>query len=161
MKRTASCILLIFLLYTHNYSQVINKDPLSRRITGYNIEVKLDPREKTITGNMEAFWVNKTTETVRDVQLHMYMNAFRSNKTTFSTEGKRSVWMSNSSDGYIDINSSTDGRGNDLIPRMQYIRPDDGNPNDSTVLKIILPQPALPGDTVHLKIRFVTKLPSE
>jgi hypothetical protein len=90
----------------------------------------------------------------------MYMNAFRSNKTTFAIEGKRSVWMDNSSDGYVNIGSCTDSRGNDLLPRMQYISPDDGNLNDSTVLKITLPQPALPGDSVHLKIRFITKLPS-
>ncbi len=115
---------------------------------------------KTVTGVMEAFWVNTTTEKVTDVQLHMYMNAFRSNKTTFATEAKRSVWMTNSSDGYVNIDSCTDSRGNDLIPLMHYFSPDDGNPNDSTVLKIMLPQPALPGDTVNLNIRFVTKLPA-
>lgn len=160
MKRTATGILLIFLLYTQICSQIINKDPLSRRITGYNIEATLDPGEKTVTGNIEAFWVNTSSEKVPDVQLHMYMNAFRSNKTTFSREGKHNRWMDFSYDGYIDASSCTDKMGNELISLIQYISPDDGNPNDSTVLKITLPEPALPGDTVFLKMQFVTKLPS-
>ncbi|HQM69207.1 MAG TPA: M1 family metallopeptidase [Bacteroidales bacterium] len=161
MKRTLSGILFIFLIYTQICSQIINKEPLSPRITGYNIEATLDPSEKTVTGNMEAFWVNTSTGSVPDVQLHMYMNAFRSDKSTFSRESRHTHWMGNSYDGYIDITSCTDRQGNELLSRLQYISPDDGNPDDSTVLRIDLPEPAMPGDTVFLKIKFVTGLPSE
>ena len=49
--------------------------------------------------------------------------------------------------------------GTDLLPLMHYIRPDDGNPHDSTVVQIILPEAAKPGDTVSIKVIFVTKLP--
>jgi len=161
MKRTTTGILLIFLLYAQIYSQVINKEPLSRRLTGYNIDATLDPIGKIVRGNVEAFWVNSSSENVPDVRLHMYMNAFRSKKSTFAGEGKHTKWMNFSYNGYIDLNSCTDGWGNDLLSRTQYISPDDGNPNDSTVLQINLPEPAGPGDTVFLKMQFETKLPSE
>ncbi len=161
MKRTLSGILFIFLIYTQICSQIINKEPLSPRITGYNIEARLDPSEKTVTGNMEAFWINTSAGKVSDVQMHMYMNAFSSDKSTFSRESRYAHWMGNSYDGYIDITSCSDGHGNELLSRLKYISPDDGNPDDSTVLRIDLPEPAMPGDTVFLKIQFVTGLPSE
>lgn len=139
-------------------AQLINKDALSPRITGYDIDARLDPEEKTVACSMRAFWVNQTSETVPDIQLHLYMNAFKSSKSTFykgTSESKdKSVY------GRIDISSFTLADGTDLIPLMRFVRPDDGNPNDSTVIQIILPEPAAPGDTVSVSVDFITKLPS-
>jgi hypothetical protein len=42
---------------------------------------------------------------------------------------------------------------------MQFISPDDGNPDDKTVLKIDLPEACMPGDSVVLDIDFTSKLP--
>ncbi len=140
-------------------AQLINKEPLSPRITGYKMEAKLDPVNKTVTGNMEAFWINQTSETVQDIQLHLYMNAFRSGKTTYY--GGSSPGNDSSNYGHIDVYSFTLADGTDLMPLMRYIRPDDGNPHDSTVVQIILPQAAEPGDTVSVKIDFLTKLPGK
>lgn len=142
------------------YTQIINKIPLSERITGYSLAVRLNTDKKSITGSMDAFWVNKSSDTVPEVQLHMYMNAFRDNRTTFYRERGGSPGNKESDPGWIDIFSLTDRNGNDLMPGMQYFSPDDGNPDDRTVLKVNLPEPALPGDTVFLKAVFETKLPS-
>ena len=155
-----SLCIFIFLLNPVLISQIINKEPLSQRITGYYINAVLDPDEKTVSGQMTAFWVNKTSEKVPDINLHMYMNAFRSDKTTFAREGRGSHWAYSGTDGAIDIEYCTDKKGNDLIPLMKFISPDDGNINDSTVLSIVLPEPAAPGDTVTLKMKFITRLPS-
>jgi hypothetical protein len=43
---------------------------------------------------------------------------------------------------------------------MQYISPDDGNKADRTVMLVVLPEPANPGDSVFVKMTFTTKLPS-
>ena len=101
MKKTVLFFLLILFITGISFSQIINKEPLSARITGYMIDARLDPVNKTVTGKMEAFWVNQTIETVPDIQLHLYMNAFRSGKTTFNrgySGGKDSSVY-----GYIDI----------------------------------------------------------
>jgi hypothetical protein len=161
MKRIALIIISFLLIISGSPAQIINKQPLSSRITGYKIEARLDPVKKTVIGIMEAFWVNKTTETVPDIQLHLYMNAFRSSKSTrykeagYSQPGKDTTVY-----GWIDISSFTLADGTDLYPLMQYIRPDDANPNDSTVVQILLPHAAKPGDTVSIKVNFVTKLSS-
>ena len=76
---------LIFSARTVN-SQIIVKAPLSPRITGYRIDARLDVSSKTVNGTMEAFWVNKTNDIVPDIFLHLYMNAFRSERTTFNRE---------------------------------------------------------------------------
>lgn len=160
MKKSISVIVLLLVFYTSSLSQIINKQPLSQRITGYCIDAVLDTDEKTVNAQMSSFWVNNSAEKVPEIHLHMYMNAFRSNNTTFAREGRGSHWMHSGTDGAIDIESCSDNKGNDLIPLMQFISPDDGNLNDSTVLKIILPEPVSPGDTVFLNMKFVTKLPS-
>jgi len=155
-----------FLLIRTSYTQVINKVPLSERITGYKMDVKLDAEAKTVSGTMEAFWVNKTPDIVPDIRMHLYMNAFRSNRTTFykkwgfketgDTPGQKDLDL-----GWIDIKSFKDFKGTDLMPLMEYISPDDGNTDDRTVLRVHLPDPAKPGDTVFVKIDFETKLPSK
>ncbi len=142
------------------HSQIINKEPLSPRTTGYSINVKLDTAAKTIAGTMEAFWVNNTPEAVPDIQLHMYMNAFKSRNSTLYKESGGSPGKKESDPGWINITALTDRNGTDLMPLMQFIRPDDANPDDSTVLQVILPKPAGSGDTVFINVDFETKLPS-
>jgi hypothetical protein len=160
MKKSALLFLVSLLFSYPANSQIVVKEPLSIRQTYYKIDAKLDTAVRIIEGKMETYWVNKSMDIVPDVQMHMYMNAFRSNKTTFNMESGSTSGRKGSEMGWIDIKSITDRNGRDLLPDLQYISPDDGNINDSTVLKIILPHPAGPGDTVFFSLNFATKLPS-
>jgi hypothetical protein len=141
-------------------AQIINKVPLSERVTGYNIDVSLDTEAKTVEGTLEGYWVNKSEDTVPDIQMHLYMNAFRNNQTTFFRESGNIRGIDSNDPGYIDLKSFTDGKNRDLIHSINYLSPDDGNPEDRTVIRVKLNDPALPGDTVSVKIGFVTKLSS-
>ncbi len=140
-------------------SQVINKVPLSSRQTQYSIDAVLNPDSKTITATMKAFWVNMSGDIVPDIRMHMYMNAFKDSRSTMNKELAEVRSLPDSENGRIDIKTFTDRMGNDLTSRMQYISPDDGNKFDQTVLDVMLPKPAAPGDTVFMNISFVTKLP--
>jgi len=160
MKRTGKlCIVLAFVTVAV-HAQIINPEPLSQRLTDYILDVRLNTESKTVSGSMEAFWVNFTSEEVPDVRLHMYMNAFRNRNSTFYRESGGSPGSRAIDRGWIDIISFTDREGNDLLPEAKYISPDDGNPDDSTVLQVILPEPVKPGDTVFINVEFETKLPS-
>jgi hypothetical protein len=161
MRRALFILSLWILVSCDISSQVINKIPLSPRITGYNIEAKLNTGNRSIEGKMEAFWVNQTTETVPDIQLHLYMNAFKSSKSTLNTELGRTLAKDSTLIGRVDIISFTCKDGTDFLPMVRYIHPDDNNKSDSTVIDVLLPKPAKPGDTVAVSISFVTKLPSE
>jgi hypothetical protein len=141
-------------------SQIINKEQLSLRQTGYDIDAKLDTDKKTVSGTMKAFWVNESSDIVQDIRLHMYMNAFKNSKTTLNQELHEYRKRKDSEYGSIDIKTFTDRHGRDLIPFMSFISPDDGNLFDETVLKVILPEPAKPHDTVFINVMFETRLPS-
>jgi hypothetical protein len=154
-----STVLLLFMICVSN-AQIINKEPLSSRITGYKIDAKLDPVTKIVDGSMEAFWVNNSSETVADIQMHLYANAYKNNKSTLYIESGFSPGGDSTAYGWIDINSFTGKDGSDLLPLIQFISPDDGNPFDRTVIKLNLPVAARPGDTVFVRIDFQTKLPS-
>ena len=160
MKRIIALVLGMAWIFHGTDAQIVNRTPLSRRITGYRMDVELDPVTKTVYGTMDAYWVNISGDIVPDIELHMYLNAFRSNKSTFYKENNNSPGSKKDDVGWISISSMTDLKGNDLTRSMGYISPDDGNPDDMTVLRVVLPAPVAPGDTVFLKIRFRSKLPS-
>ena len=160
MKRTFVIFFVLFFGKSCLQAQIINKVPLSERVTGYKIDVKLDTDAKTVGGKMEAYWVNKSNDTVPDIQMHLYMNAFRSSRTTYYKEMRGSPGEDDLDLGWIEIDSFKDGNGFDLLPGMEYISPDDGNEEDKTVIRVLLNKPAGPGDTVRVKIGFETKLPS-
>jgi hypothetical protein len=140
-------------------SQIINKTPLSPRITGYKIDARLNVETRSVEGNLEAFWVNQTKDVVPDIQLHMYMNAFKSGNSTFYREADEPAAKKSADRGRIDLKSFTLNDGTDLLPLVKYIHPDDTNKSDSTVIDVILPAPARPGDTVKVRIEFITKFP--
>jgi Peptidase family M1 domain len=159
MKKAIMVLIGLFYVLQFVYPQIINPKPLSQRITNYKLEVELDPVAKTISGTMDAFWVNPSSDVVPDIQLHMYLNAFSSNKSTFYKESDGSPGTKEIDFGWVNIKSMTDKKGNDLKPVMKFISPDDNNPDDMTVLDVPLPEVAKPGDTVFIKVNFVSKLP--
>jgi hypothetical protein len=159
MKRFLLVLSALYIITFSVSSQVINRVPLSPRQTGYKIDAILDPSSRTIFGSMEAFWINRSDKVVPDIQLHMYMNAFRSSRSTYHTEAGGFHTFVDDKAGWIDMKSITDNEGNDLSKVMSFISPDDGNNFDQTVLRVLLPKPANPGDTVIIHTKFETKLP--
>ncbi len=140
-------------------SQIVLKEPLSPRQTGYSIDARLDVKTKTVHGNMKAFWVNMSQDNVGTIQMHMYLNAFRNRKSTFNKEGGGMMMGFAGDSGFVAINTISDSNGNDLYSELNFISPDDGNKDDMTVLEISLPQTCKPGDSVSLNIDFTSKLP--
>ncbi len=160
MKYKSGLLAGLIIITTALQAQIVNREPLSDRTTGYRISAVLDTEAKTVSCTMNAFWVNKTSDLVPDIQMHLYMNAFRSNRTSFYLESGGSPGSREKDPGWIEISSLTDGAGTDLMPLMEYISPDDGNNEDRTVMRVLLPKPAKPGDTVFIEAAFETKLPS-
>src|SRR5512140_354781 len=58
-------------------------DPIVR----YKIDARLDTQKKTIQGHEVIVWKNHTSESVPDLQFHLYLNAFKNNRSTFMREG--------------------------------------------------------------------------
>ena len=60
--------------------------PLSPRNANYTIDVRLDVRSRTLTGTETIVWRNITTKAVRNLQFHVYWNAWKNARSTFMRE---------------------------------------------------------------------------
>ncbi|MFC5410453.1 M1 family metallopeptidase [Larkinella bovis] len=144
--------------------------PLSPRIANYQIAVRLDTERKRLEGSETLVWKNPSNEVVRELQFHLYLNAFRNERSTFMREsgGQLRGEFIDKSDkeayGWIDILSiksraDASRKAEDLTAHYRFFQPDDGNPDDRTVIRIPLSQPVGPGQRITLDMAFRAKLP--
>jgi hypothetical protein len=99
---------------------------------------------------------------VPDLWIHLYLNAFKNSKSTFFRESGgqlRGDRMEEDGWGWIDVTSLKLADGTDLTGAMRFEAPDDGNADDQTVMRVVLPEAVPPGESVTLDIEFVAQLP--
>ena len=140
----------------------IGSASLSRCVVDYRIKARLVPGEKTVTGSEVLTWRNDSDEAVFTLPFHLYLNAFKNNRTTFMRESggvSRGLKLDENNWGYMEVRKIQIRNGPDLTSSLVYIQPDDGNPDDQTVMQVRLPQPVLSGESVTLDIDFTAKLP--
>jgi hypothetical protein len=140
--------------------------PLSPRNASYSIDARLDAPARAITGSERITWRNITTKAATDLQFHLYWNAWRNMRSTWLREASlagRSYNTVREGDwGHIDVTSIRliDGdRPVDLTALKHFIAPDDGNPDDETVLAVPLPQPVPPQGTLSVEVVWTAHVP--
>ena len=145
----------------------------SPRNANYSIDVELDPSTKTMTGREVVTWRNITSKPTSELQFHTYWNAWRNTRSTFMREWLRvnggtpeaaevlsrppSDWSS------LDVTAVRLLSGGatamtDLMPATRYIAPDDGNPEDRTVLAVNLPQAVATASAASTRMRFLVRV---
>jgi hypothetical protein len=157
-------------------SQQILPTPLSPRISQYKIKAELIPSTQTVKGEVIIDWKNTSRDTVKDLQFHLYLNAFKNGRSTFQAQG-RSTASEQSDFGFIDIDDIRTSQGENLTNRLRFIQPDevqspgkltlpDEKPlspdiygKDQTVVSVPLSNGVLPDSSIRVKIRFTSKLP--
>ena len=164
MYRSA-CLSLILLAYGAGAparAQAPAAVPAAPPVVRYDIDVRLDAAAKALEGRQRLTWGNDSGDTVGDLWFHLYMNAFKNENTTFMRESggtlrdqkaRAGAW------GWIDVRQIRTVDGDDLTGALEFVRPDDGNPYDQTVARVVLPRPVPPGGSVGLDVEFYTKLP--
>jgi hypothetical protein len=137
------------------------REPLSPRIANYAIAVALDDSAKMLAGNETLSWRNTSGDRIGELRFHLYLNAFKNTETTFlrGSSSHRGISMREGEWGWIDVTSMMVQGGEDLSGKIEFVRPDDGNSNDQSVIRVPLSRPVLPGQTITLKIGFSAKLP--
>jgi Peptidase family M1 domain len=144
---------------------IATADPLPDRaneVTDYRIAVTLNTETKQLNGRERLTWRNPSTDTVGDLWFHLYLNAFRNTRSTFFRESGgrlRDAEMPEDGWGWIDVTAITLTDDTDLKPSWRFEAPDDGNRDDRTVARVILPRPVGPGESVTLNIQFTAQLP--
>jgi len=135
--------------------------PLSNRIVRYNIDATYDPKTHTLDATEILTYKNLTGQPLSVFPFHLYLNGFQPN-STFTHEAHRDYrdeeWKP-SYVGSIDIKKfEVVGQG-DQTSRLQFVAPDDHNPDDRTVAQVQLPRTIAPGESVEFRIQFHDKFP--
>ncbi|MCD2340359.1 M1 family metallopeptidase [Ideonella azotifigens] len=136
---------------------------LSDRVVDYRIQAKLDPEKHTIEAQQQMTWRNRSDREVRAVYLHLYMNGFEGQGSTFFSEqrnlgfGFRSEVDANEGQwGHIELKKVQQAGA--AVP-WYFVHPDNGPETDHTVVRLDLPQPVAPGASTQLDIDFFDQLP--
>ncbi|MFQ5350133.1 MAG: hypothetical protein ACE5EG_06805, partial [Thermoanaerobaculia bacterium] len=129
----------------------------------YEIEVSLDPASRMLDGRETIRWTHHGSRTVRKVPLHLYLNAFAHEQTT---------WMSGvparrlRADAFLEKwpdpwgwNEPVAIRQGDEELVWRPIAPDDGNHLDRSLIEVTLATPLAPGETLTLEVEFSARLP--
>ena len=130
-------------------------------IASYTLEARLDEVGHRIAGKGTIEWRNASSGPVPELRLHLYLNAFKNNRSLFagspfsagrSGEGTKR-W------GYVDVKTLRvrEMDGEDVWPRAANANPD--LPDDETDLVVPLPRAVQPGERVHLDVEFEDVLP--
>lgn len=134
-------------------------DPVVR----YDIEARLLPEKGIVEAGETLVWKNCSQKAVNTLRFHLYYNAFRNEKSSFLQEEgfykKSEAELKKIRFGGIDIREMRIAGGQDLMPSMRFICPDDGNREDRTLLELRLGKAVNSGETVTLRISFSLKLP--
>ncbi len=157
-----SFLVWLFLSIPTFAQKVIFDRPLSPRIANYEIDVRLDTEKRMLFGQEKLIWYNKTNYLIKDLQFHLYLNGFRNSKSTFMKESggsHRGYKIDDDGWGYIEIKKMTLASGRDVTGDIEFIQPDDQNEFDKTVIRVPLPMPLKPGQSIQLAIEFFAKLP--
>jgi hypothetical protein len=136
--------------------------PRAGHVADYEMRVRLDSEAKTLDGEQRIVWRNPSPEPVGELWFHLYLNAFKSSKSTFFAESGgqlRRDRMPEDGWGWVDVLSIRRADGVDLAPGATFEHPDDENADDQTVWRVPLPEPVPAGGEVALDVVFQAKLP--
>jgi aminopeptidase N len=114
-------------------------------------------------------WRNTASIPAATLRFHLYYNAWRNSASSWMRERRLGVdpalvVVPREADwGWIDItriqllNSNADAT--DLLGRLRFISPDDGNPEDRTVIEVPLDRAVAPGETIDVEIGWTSRVP--
>ncbi|HVR71640.1 MAG TPA: M1 family metallopeptidase [Vicinamibacteria bacterium] len=138
----------------------------SPRNASYTMKARLDPGAHTIEGTLVLEWRNVADVPLQTFPFHLYWNAFRNNLSTSARgEGRRAARAraGERGFGYVQVRSVRLARGEgaetDLTTTMRYVSPDDGNPDDRTVMEVTAPAPVPSGGTARFAIDWSARIP--
>jgi hypothetical protein len=148
---------------------VVPDSPAAAPAIEYEIWVSLDPAQKMLHGRETIRWTNTTRDTVPDIWFHLYWNAFKNEKSALMEEALQDepsgtfhgdTHVRDGDWGWIDVEKIGLAHGSELTGAMQFMTPDaPQHSDDQTVMRLKLPQPLAPEETLNLELTFKAKIP--
>ena len=147
-----------FLLFfiTGIYSIAISqKNIYWQQQVNYNINVSLNDTSKTLDGFVSMLYKNNSPDTLKFIWFHLWPNAYKNDKTAFSDQ----LLLNGNTDFYF---ADEEKRG--YINRLNFkvnnaIAIAEDHPQHQDIIKVILPNPLPPNDSITIETPFHVKLP--
>lgn len=120
----------------------------------YDVDATLDAARHAVRATGVITWTNRSATPATSLWLHLYLNAFRDQRSVFMRS--RASHAAVAHPGRIDLRELRLESGEDLLAGSVG---DPLYPDDATQLRVALPRPVAPGETVRLRARWDATLP--
>ncbi len=133
----------------------------AKTAANYTIRAKLDPDSHQLKGQLTLRFVNGSSKDLDELWFHLYLNAFKNERTLFLRPPSRSRSGTRGKHwGFTDVHSlhCQQMGPTDLWQQAAPHSPDD--PNDQTDIRVPLPKKLAAGDSMSCEIEFLSQLPN-
>ncbi len=149
-KRFLLSTFLLFLL-----SALFCQNKYWQQQVNYKIAVSLNDVSNTIDGYVKMDYFNNSPDTLYFIWIHIWPNAYKNDKTAFSDQllknGRTDFYFSSEEKkGYIN---KLDFKVNGIAAQME------DHPIHQDIIKLLLPNPLPPNNTIKIETPFHVKLP--
>ena len=131
------------------------QEPYWQQEVDYRMQVSLNPADNSLDAYASIAYTNNSPDTLGFIWFHLWPNAYKNDKTAFSDQmllnGRTDFYFSPKKDrGFINrLDFRIDG---------QVLKTED-HPEHIDIIKLILPTPLLPGQSVTITTPFHVQLP--
>ncbi|TCZ74365.1 M1 family metallopeptidase [Flaviaesturariibacter aridisoli] len=129
--------------------------PYWQQQANYTIDVSLDDKKHMLRGHEEIEYINHSPDALKEIYIHLWMNAYRNDRTAFARQLARDKEGSDRLAKFRDRGS---------IDSLQFTV--NGQPasyqnenSDPDVIRLTLAQPIAPGARAIIRTPFVVDLP--
>lgn len=121
----------------------------------YKIDVSLDDKAHSLNGHVKMRYHNNSNDTLQFIWFHTWPNAYKNDKTAFSDQllenGRTDFYFSNEEKkGYLN---RLDFKVGDVTATTE------DHPQHQDIIKLLLPHPLAPHDSIDIQTAFHVKLP--
>ncbi len=122
----------------------------------YTIDVTLQEKQHTLNGNLSVQYTNHSPDTLTFIWFHLWPNAYKNDQTALAKQladdkdGRKKL-KNKKSEGYID--------GLAFTVNGKPVTTGQDSAQDIDVVKLLLPTPLMPGQTITIATPFQVKLP--
>ena len=148
-------LFLLLSFFCIKLTAVYSQTPYWQQQVKYKIDVTLNDKEHQLDAFMQMEYYNNSPDTLHFIWMHVWPNAYKNDRTAFSDQllenGRSDFYFSNNEKrGYIN---RLDFRVNGVVAKME------DHPQHQDIIKLLLPQPLLPGNKIKIQSPFLVKLP--
>ena len=148
---------IIIVLLVFISTRLVAQDKYWQQYLHFKIDARLNDGEKSITGSETIVYINNSPQTLTYIWFHLYPNAYKDESTALFQQ------LKNDTDGKDKLKDYSPGFINGLAFTVNgSIATTEAHPNPeyTDIIKVLLPNPLKPGDSVTIATPFKVQLPS-